>query len=523
MQTKNLHKRFSIQSHYSVIVLMILLTGFIVRLFAISTTPLGLNQDEAYAGYEAYSLLNYHMDSHGYTNPVYFNSWGSGMNVLYSYLTIPFIFLSGNKLTPFVIRLPQAVFACLCLVAFYFIMCELFSNKCHICLGTFIFAIMPWHIMLAHWGLESNIAPAFLTFGLLFMLKAINNSKYYMACAFFYGLSLYAYAPLWIFVPLILLLSFFYLIYCKKFKPDKFIFISIIILFVLALPLMLFLLVNNGFIPEIKTGLFSIPKLLEYRGGELSLKNIKYSVFNFYDMFSGQNDDLIWNCIPQFGLYYKLSTPFLVIGLCTIFSDTIKSIKAKAFTPTALIAFNIVVGVLFALLIGNININKVNILHIPFIIAIVYGIITVLSWLGQKLIPYVVLPYLIVFLAFTSYYFNLYNYQIQKDFQDGVIDALWFSETLNSDIVYIDSDISYSKVLFATKYPADDYSANAVFDPSLPNDYQPVSFGKYNMKADYENLQNNAVYIIPADYAYIFSDAGFTVRNFNLYCTAYME
>lgn len=57
------------------------------------------------------------MDSHGYKNPVYFMSWGSGMNVLYSYLSIPFIAMFG--LNNFSIRIVQVISSLLLLVFSY--------------------------------------------------------------------------------------------------------------------------------------------------------------------------------------------------------------------------------------------------------------------------------------------------------------------------------------------------------------------------------------------------------------------
>lgn len=58
----------------------IIAAGCAVRLFALGSIPCGLNQDEAFAGYNAWALLHYGVDSSGYHNPVYFTAWGSGMN-----------------------------------------------------------------------------------------------------------------------------------------------------------------------------------------------------------------------------------------------------------------------------------------------------------------------------------------------------------------------------------------------------------------------------------------------------------
>lgn len=91
----------------------LLLIGCAVRLVALSSLPCGLNQDEAYAGYNAWCLLHYGVDSAGYHNPVYMVAWGSGMNVLETYLMMPFVALLGPCTLAF--RLPQALEpACRC-------------------------------------------------------------------------------------------------------------------------------------------------------------------------------------------------------------------------------------------------------------------------------------------------------------------------------------------------------------------------------------------------------------------------
>lgn len=78
-----------------VFAVMLIIIGAFVRIFEFFAIPSGLNQDEAFAGYEAFSILNYGIDSAGYHNSCYFVSWGSGMNVLESYLAIPFIKILG--------------------------------------------------------------------------------------------------------------------------------------------------------------------------------------------------------------------------------------------------------------------------------------------------------------------------------------------------------------------------------------------------------------------------------------------
>ncbi len=88
---------------------LILAMGVFARVYFYGLVPIGLNQDEAFAGYEAWSLMNYGIDTAGYNNPVYLTAWGSGMNALETYLMMPFIAVLGLK--PWVIRLPQLIVA----------------------------------------------------------------------------------------------------------------------------------------------------------------------------------------------------------------------------------------------------------------------------------------------------------------------------------------------------------------------------------------------------------------------------
>ena len=60
--------------------------AMIVRLWRFGSVPGDMNQDEAFAAYESWSLLHYGIDTAGYHFPVYLTAWGSGMNALESYL-----------------------------------------------------------------------------------------------------------------------------------------------------------------------------------------------------------------------------------------------------------------------------------------------------------------------------------------------------------------------------------------------------------------------------------------------------
>ena len=78
-----------------VILFFILIVGSLVRLVAIGKFPNALNVDEASSGYDAFSLMKYGVDRGGNSYPVYLYAWGSGQSVLYSYLMIPVLMITG--------------------------------------------------------------------------------------------------------------------------------------------------------------------------------------------------------------------------------------------------------------------------------------------------------------------------------------------------------------------------------------------------------------------------------------------
>lgn len=135
----------------NIILCLIFLLGFVVRLVAIDQYPQGLNVDEASAGYEAYSILNYGIDRNGNRLPVFLVAWGSGQNALYSYILVPFVKILG--LSIFSTRLPMALIGCISLIIMYKMLKNIADEKTAI-IGTAFFAICPWHIMKSRWGLE---------------------------------------------------------------------------------------------------------------------------------------------------------------------------------------------------------------------------------------------------------------------------------------------------------------------------------------------------------------------------------
>ena len=174
---------FCKENIFSILAIVVLFFGCFIRLIYIDKYPVGLNQDEASSAYEAWSILNFGIDRNGQSFPVQFISWGSGQNVLYSYLMIPFISIFGlNTLS---IRLPMALIGCISLVVFYYFMKSAFGDKKAV-LFLFIFSIFPWHLMKSRWGLESNIFPDLILWAIFAMyMGCLLYTSYLLVPIFF--------------------------------------------------------------------------------------------------------------------------------------------------------------------------------------------------------------------------------------------------------------------------------------------------------------------------------------------------
>lgn len=131
-------------------ILLIVFLGFLLRFYNLGQVPLTLHRDEAFLGYNAYSLLKTSMDMNGNFLPLHLASFiysPAG----YSYLSIPFIAIFD--LSSFSVRFASAFFGSLTVIVTFLLTMELFfkfKNKIWISfLSSFFLAISPWHINLS--------------------------------------------------------------------------------------------------------------------------------------------------------------------------------------------------------------------------------------------------------------------------------------------------------------------------------------------------------------------------------------
>lgn len=455
---------------------IIMLIAIFSRLFMFGKFPGGVNVDEAFAGYESWSLINYGMDSWGYTNPVYFIANGSGMNVLNSYLMMPFVYAFGlNKYT---IRIPQVVFGILTVYVLYLLIKKIDTRE-NAYIGAFLLAISPWYIIISRYGLESNLAIIFVLLGIYFLILGIEKDGYLIISSLFWGLSLYCYAACWFFVPLFLMLSVIYCLYTKKLRVSPCSILAVVILFIMAVPLLLFIMVNMGYISEIRTSWISIPKLVVFRNDEVSLKKIIEYAQNLFRLFVKQNDYHIWNVSKWFGMYYLYSTPLVVLGGVIVLRDSIRAIGKKQFCYNIFICIWVITGIVIALFQG-VGITRNNTLLIANFILLATGIKFLIDKYGKTCAKAVGVIYLISYLIFEGYYFTIYQDIISENQISGADKTLEYAldkkDELDVEHIFITSRLRPTQVLFYTKTPTDKYISSVTWE-NYPSKYlQAASF-----------------------------------------------
>lgn len=516
-------KKISIYLDEKKIFILILVLAIFSSFFMLGKVPGGINQDEAYAGYEAYSMLHYGTDSHGYTNPVYLVTWGSGMSVLYSYLSIPFIALLGlNSLS---VRLVEAIFSIVLVIFLYKLVKRINGETCALW-AMFILTIVPWRILMSRWGIDCNLAPAFLVMAWYFMVRVVDDNRFIILAFVFYGLSLYCYATLWILVPIMLALQMIYLILNHKIKLNIYFVIAAILLGLLAIPLMIFLLVQYGYIGEIKTNFISIPLLPGFRGGETGFSNIVNNFKNLIEMLYRQSDNLLWNSDGKFGIYYNISLFFIVLGGGILIWRTFSSLKKRCFDLNVFHFINLLTIFVQGIMISDINVNKINSIHVLMVILIALAIEWFTMHVDIKKIKYgIALVYICLYVCFTKYYYTDYANSIAGCFQQNLENAItWLNENIDKDVILV-GNVNYAKYLFLTKYPTDKF-VKSVNYTNYPNPWLSVSGFEgvtFESEIDVNNIEYSKAYVCSVENENMFTNTGVTIKKFGDWMVAYYE
>lgn len=351
------------------ILLVVFLLGAFFRFYHLGEIPVGLHRDEAFLGYNAYSLLKTGRDMSGSFLPLHFESFiysPAG----YSYFSIPFIWFFS--LSSFSVRFASAFFGSLTILVTYFLVKILFhlrgvhpatsevsSPFGHLggvakrlprgetitLLSALLLAISPWHINLSRTATENVIVTFFISLGVLLYLLFLKKDNWYLLFLSFFsfGITFLIYQAPRVFLPFfipVLVAAFL-----KKRIKKRMAVTILLFLVIIVLPLLV-VLSSKKLSLRIKTvSIFaggqtqlvldeqirddgsSGASLLETRifhnkliGYSSQFWENYFAHFSYNFLFTDQGNPDRYR-IPLTGPLFLFDLPFLVLGLLMLLKD----------------------------------------------------------------------------------------------------------------------------------------------------------------------------------------------------------
>ncbi len=439
---------------YSVVICA-LLTAFAFLLFhKVSEIPLAYNVDEAGMAYDAVCMAEYGVDRYLYRFPVYLNNYGQGQSVLYMYLTALLIRLFGYSVL--IVRLPAVLLSLAAALVFTRMMRKAHGDIAAVTVMG-LFCILPFSIMHSRWALDAYLLFPMTVISCSVLYEAVMSGKtrLFVYAGILLGITLYTYAISYLFIVLFLTIYILYLLYAGQIRWKQLAALGLP-LFFFALPLLAFLAVNNGLIDEIITPYLSVPKIMDYRSGEVGFRyiipnlrfnrgNILYKLFFF--------DQRIFNSIPRFGTMYYFSLPLILAGLVYCLRMGRKAVNKKNVTPEMMMLCLFLAAFITSLLLSDVNVNKSCEIYFPLMYFLSVGITAVCR--KKKTVAFLICGiYLLLFSGFVRYYFTEFPRDIDRQSLFGSIsdlgDALRFTDGINTEkkpVYIIGRDQSYTYLL----------------------------------------------------------------------------
>jgi hypothetical protein len=387
-----------------------------VHIYRIGEIPYGINVDEMGMGYDAWCLANFGTDRYLNSFPLYLINFSGGQSALYAYLCAPFVYFWG--ISSVTLRIPAIIFSFVTLCFTVKLSNLLWRSKSIDLLVGGLYTIIPVFTMLSRIGLDCNLMLGISTVFLYYLIKAVSEMryKYFMAAGTIGGVMLYSYVLSHTVLPIFLVFSMIYMLVVRRFDIKK-LAVMAVPMFVLAVPLILFHLINIFELGTIKIGIFTIPQLYNYRSGDLSFADLKQNITVFWRN-TLLYDSVRFNSIKKYGNIYMVSIPFLIVGLLHGIYITIKSLKHREMSKFAFVVMWMISVYLTAIFLGSggPTVYRVNSVFICYLLFIVNGILVIFRFiknykmaLAKVYLVALCCIYICMFVGFSKYYFCNYT------------------------------------------------------------------------------------------------------------------
>ena len=408
------------------LLIIILITGALLRFFKLGQVPASLYWDEAAIGLDALSISQTGKDMNNkfFLQPV-FGSYGDfKAPVLILIDSVAVKFFGMNY---FAIRLPVALFSTLTIYLVFILTKKILSfdkdllgrYKLMPILAAFIVSISPWSVHFGRIAFESSLSVALLLIGLIFFLKGIQEKGFYLIIAtVFASLSVYSYYSLRLIVPLFCLALI--IIFVNKLKQKRAWLATAILIFVLSMLPMIkspyyarsqdYRLNNNNLITHQQIIKESSHYLEKYNSNLYSrlvyhryLLLARDFLINMSSHFSVNflflsGDANLRQHSGYLGEFLLVSLPFYYLGLFLL----CKNFKTK--TSIFLLVFMILSPIPAAMVYEVPHASRAIYLFVPFAMLIAYGLNEFLLY-GKKIAAALLL---IAFLVNATFYYADY-------------------------------------------------------------------------------------------------------------------
>jgi MFS family permease len=462
------------------VLLTAMVLGMVLRMWDFGALPPGLNQDEASTAYDAFSLIRYGVDRHGFHFPVVLVSWGSGMYALASYVEAPFIWLFGLKVWS--ARLPFLLAGVSAIPLFYLLLRDT-ADRRTARIGAVLLATSPWHVMVSRWGLDCNLFPFVFLLATLSLVRSIKHPRWLLGAAILYASALYAYGTAYVVVPIFIGLVLAHGLR-HRLWPRRTILVAAAAFAVLAVPIGLYVAVNSLGWSSIETPFFSVPRLTGVPRfktmGNLDVLSADFfrraadNLSHAAELFRQQDDGLIWNTIPDYGIAYWFS-PFLALaGLALLIGMNLRRARHSSFPVLAWCGAAVV---LMAFV--TVNANRANIAMLPFIYCV--AIAGSLLWSYRPLRILGCFLVLLSSIGFVSTYFGPYRKAAAEPFFASFGEAIGYAAAQSKGEVCVTDTVNmpYIFVLFYTQEDPRAFARTVRYENPGAEFEGVASFGRY--------------------------------------------
>lgn len=494
------------------ILLLIFLLGAALRFYRLGEVPVGFHRDEAFLGYNAYSILKTGNDINGNFLPLHLKSFlysPAG----YSYFSIPFIKIFG--LNTFAVRFPSAFFGSLTVLLTYLLVKhgltqigKRMNTDFLALLASFILAISPWHINLSRTATENTLVVFFISLGVfMYLIWAQKHKLYFLLLAFLsFSMTLFLYQAPRAFLPLFLPLLLILLPKLKKREVLQFLSVFLILI---VIPLV-FIFSSKNLSLRIRTvSVFSTQQtqlVINQQIGEDGVAGTSNKITRvFHNKVLGYSSQILDNYfkhfsyaflfadqgfperykVPNIGLLYLIELPFLILGVWFLLRKDRKIV-------TLLLGWIILAPLGSALTFDDVpNLQRTLIIFPALSIIVGFGFLGFFSLGKNRFLNKTLLISVSVFLLFNISYY-LHEYYIHAS-----VYRPWFRQDGYKELVSSVNNLlpNYKKAVITDRESAPTifFLFYGKYDPFLfqqqtkrtkMKDLDRINFGKYEFSQE---------------------------------------